>query len=200
MKPSSILAVMLLATCSIGSAAPRFALIRVKDIYTGLSSTIARQEQIKKERDEIMKDKRVEDLRRVIAELQEIQAKLSDKDHPPDEETGRNLARKFEIKRQEAQSLQKEFESFREEQEKLINRKMVSGMRTSLNKIVEASKKVAKEKGYDSVFDSSGNTNTGVPLVLYSKASPDLTDDVKAALKDSEAAAPVKKPDTPDKH
>ena len=47
--------------------------------------------------------------------------------------------------------------------------------------------KVAKEQGYDLVLDSSGNTNTGVPFVLYQKESPDLTDDVKAALQDATA-------------
>ena len=47
----------------------------------------------------------------------------------------------------------------------------------------------AKERGFDSVFDSTGSTNTGVPFVLFSKDAPDLTVDVEAALKDSEPKA-----------
>jgi len=70
-------------------------------------------------------------------------------------------------------------------------------MRASLDRIVKISNKIAKEKGFDTVFDSSGNTNTGVPFVLYSKNAPDLTVDVQAAIKDSEAAQkPVEKPAT----
>ena len=67
---------------------------------------------------------------------------------------------------------------------------MVAGMRATLNRIVQVSNQIARERGYDSVFDSSGNTNTGVPFVLFSKNAPDLTPDIQAALKNSEAAAP----------
>jgi Skp family chaperone for outer membrane proteins len=183
------IALTLAATAFTASAAPRIALIRVKDIYTDLPSTAAMQQEIKGERDQIMKDQRAEDLRRTISELQSLQARLSDKNNPLDEATGRKLARSYEIKRQEAQTLQKEFENFRAEQEKQLNRKMVAAMRASLDKITETSRKIAKEQGYDVVFDGSGNTNTGVPFVLYQKTSPDLTDAVKAALQDAAATA-----------
>lgn len=190
------IAMTLAATALTASAAPRFALIRVKDIYAGLPSTAALQQEIKNERDLIMKDQRAEELRKIIAELQSLQTRLSDKNNPLDEATSRKLARSYEIKRQEAQTLQKEFESFRTEQEKQINRKMVTGMRASLDKIMETSRKVAKEKGYDLVFDSSGNTNTGVAFVLYQKTSPDLTGDVKAALQDAAPAPAAAAPAT----
>lgn len=192
----AILAI-LAATALAASAAPRFALIRVKDIYSELPSTTALQEEIKKDREGIMKDPRAEDLRRIISELQGIQAKLSDKDNPPDEETGKKLARGYEIKRQEAQTLQKEFENFRSEREKEINRKMVSGMRASLDRIVETSRRIAKERGFDMVLDSSGNTNTGVPFVLHSARQTDLTDDVRAAMKDAEKASATHAPADP---
>lgn len=170
--------------------APKFALVRVKDVYSELPATAAFQQQIKKERDEIMKDQRAGQLRKIISELQTLQAQLSDKTKPLDETTNRLLARNYEIKRQEAQTLQQDFESFKAEQEKAINRKMVAGMRASLDRIAKVSRQIAKERGYDSVFDSSGNTNTGVPFVLFSKNAPDLTADIQAALKDGEAPAP----------
>ncbi len=188
---------ILAATALAASAAPRFALIRVKDIYSELPSTAALQEEVKKDREGIMKDSRAEDLRRIISELQGIQAKLSDKDNPPDEETGKKLARSYEIKRQEAQTLQKEFENFRTEREKEINRRMVAGMRASLDRIVDTSRRIAKERGFDMVLDSSGNTNTGVPFVLHSARQTDLTDDVRAAMKDAEKAAAPATPPAP---
>ena len=190
MKFLKYIALILGTSVLAAEAAPRFALVRVKDIYTELPATSALQAQIKKERDEIMKDQRAEQLRKIIGELQTLQAQLSDKSNPLDDATNRKLARTYEIKRQEAQTLQQEFESFKAEQEKAINRKMVAGMRTTLNRIVQVSHRIARERGYDSVFDSSGNTNTGVPFVLFSKNAPDLTPDIQAALKDSEAAAP----------
>jgi outer membrane protein len=179
------------------TAAPRFALVRVKDIYSALPATTALQEQIKKEHEAIMKDQRAEQLRTIIGALQTLQAQLSDKSKAIDDASNRKLAQAYEIKRQEAQTLQQEFESFKTEQEKIINQKMVLGMRNSLNQIVKVSHKLAQERGFDSVFDSSGSTNTGVPFVLFSKDATDLTADVEAALKDSEpkgAAAPEPAP------
>lgn len=181
---------LILAATTLGvCAAPRVALVRVKDIYAGLPATAAFQKQIKSERDAIMKDERAEQLRRIIGELQSLQARLSDKANPLDDETARKLARTYEIKRQEAQTLQREFENFRGEQEKAINRKMVTGMRESLNLIADTSRKVAKEQGYDLVLDSSGNTNSSMPFIIYQKNPPDLTATVQAALEDAAAKA-----------
>ena len=193
------IALTLAATMLTASAAPRFALVRVKDVYSQLVSTATRQAEIKQERDAIMKDARAEELRKIINELQGLQSRLSDKNNPLDEATGKKLARNYEIKRQEAQTLQKEFESYRTEQEKLINKKMVAGMRASLGKITEISQKIAKEQGYEIVFDSSGHTNTSVPFVLYSKTAPDITDTIKAALKDAgEPSVPEKEKESED--
>lgn len=194
MNSIKAISMTLLASVLTATAAPRFAVIKVKDIYTDLPSTAALQQQIKKERDDIMKDRRAEDLRKILGELQGLQAILADKSKPPDEATTRKLARTYEIKRQEAQTLQQEFESFKAEQEKSINRKMVASMRASLDRIVKTSNQIAKERGFDTVFDSSGDTNTGVPFVLYSKSAPDLTADIMTALKASEAAATADKP------
>ena len=194
MNSFQAISMTLLASALTASAAPRIALVRVKDIYSELPSTAAFQQQLKQERDAIMKDQRAEQLRKAIGELQALQAQLSDKANPLDEATSRSLSRTFEIKRQEAQTLQQDFESFKAEQEKAINRKLVAGMRATLNKIVKVTQEISIKRGYDSVFDSSGNTNTGVPFVLFSKNATDLTADIQAVLKETEPAAPIVKP------
>ena len=186
MNRFSVIAIFLAATVITAAAAPQVALVQVKSIYAGLPSTAVLQEQLKKERQSIMKSERASDLRRIITELQALQARLSDKANPLDETDTRKLARNYELKRQEAQTLQREFENYRTEQEREMNRKMVTSMRASLDRILETASRIAKKKGYEMVFDSSGNTNTGVAFVLYSKESADLTDEVKAAMLDSE--------------
>lgn len=184
MKRPEIIAILMAASALAAEAAPRVAIVRVKEIYTGLTTTEALQQETKKQNEEIWKDHRAKELSRMLEELKSLQKQLSDKSQPLDEETARKLARNYEIKRQEAMTLQKEFELFRNEQEKQINRKMVAAMRDSLKFITEASERIAKEKGFDLLIDGSGNTNTGVPFILYQKEAPDITDDVKAALKD----------------
>ena len=90
--------------------------------------------------------------------------------------------------------MQREFENFRTERTKEINREMVAEMRESLNRISGTAARLAREQGYDAVFDSSGDTNTGLPLLLYVKDAPDLTNDVIAALGDEAAAAKARPP------
>lgn len=190
MNSFQAIALTLLATALTARAAPRFALVRVKDIYNALPSTTAFQQQLKNERDAILKDQRADQFRKAVGELQALQAQLADKKNPLDEVTRRGLSRTYEIKRQEAQTLQQDFESFREEREKAINRKLVTGMLATLGRIMEAAREISTKRGFDTVFDSSGNTNTGVPFVLFSKNATDLTADLQAALNAGELPAP----------
>jgi outer membrane protein len=191
MTPVQMISFVLMVTVLSATAAPKIALVRIKDIYTALPSTAAIQQQIKDEQAAILKNERAEQLRKIIGELQALQTRLSDKAKPLDEATSRKLARTYEIKRQEAQTLQQEFENYKAEQEKIINRKMVAGMRSSLERIEAASHKISEERGFDAVFDSSGESNTGVPFVLFCRDATDLTHEIEAALKASEPTAAV---------
>jgi len=186
-----------LASAMPAAAAPRMAVVRVKDIYAELPSTAQQQQQFKTERDAITKAPQAEELRRIITQLQALQARLSDKSKPLDEEGARKLARQYELTRQEAQTLQREFENFRAEREKDINRKMVAAMRESLTRIHETARRIAAEQGCDLVLDGSGHTNTGVPFLLYQKNPPDLTAVVKAALQDAASAPSTPAPLNP---
>lgn len=194
----AVLALILASSTFRASAGPLVAVVRVRDIYAALPATEALQKQVKQERDAILLDPRAEELRRIIAQLREIQARLSDKKNPPDDASARMLARRYELTRQEAQTLQRDFENFRAEREKDINRRMVAGMRASLALIHETAHKVAAEQGCDLVLDNSGNTNTGVPFLLYQKDAPDLTSAVVAALENGAASAnTVSEPSNP---
>ena len=186
-----VLFLAFVATAAFATAAPRFALVRVTDIYTGLPSTKKLQEEVEAKREAVLHDERAEELRKIIAELQALQARLADRTTPLEPEEGRKLAHTYEVRRQEAQTLQQEFENYRAEMTKEINKEMVAAMRVTLDRIVEISRKLAKEQGFDAVWDSSGNSNTGVEVILYSKNAKDLTSEVIAALQDAEAAPPV---------
>jgi Skp family chaperone for outer membrane proteins len=188
MKSLKAISLILIASTVAATAAPKFAMVRVKDIHASLPSSAALQEQVKKERDEIMRDPRADELRTIISELQTLHGQLSDKTKPLDEASSKTLTRKYQFKSQEMLALQQDFESFQSEQEMIINKRMVASMRESLDRIVEVSAKVAKQRGYDLLFDSSGNTNSGVPFVLSSKDAPDITEEVQAAMNKHEMA------------
>jgi Skp family chaperone for outer membrane proteins len=193
MSRLAVCLLMLAATLPARGGAPQIALVRVMDIYGNLASTAELRRKYQSERDAIMRDPRAEILRSAISglegELEEMRKRLRDKTRPLDEESARKLFRMYEIKRQEAGTLQDDFEKFRSEREKDINRRMIAAMRESLDRIMEAAGRTARVHGCGLVIDSTGNTNTGVPFILYQKNAKDLTDAVKTAL--GEDAAPT---------
>ncbi len=163
---------------AISAAAPKFAVVRVTDIYRELPSTAEMQKDLKSQRDAILQNKRAVQLRGIIGELQVLQSQLQAKKNEIESESGKKLVRDFEIKRQEAETLRQEFEEFRESEDKRINKVMVETMRSSLDRISGAAQQIAKERNLEGVFDVSGNSNTGLPFVLYIADSEDLTEGV----------------------
>lgn len=181
-------------------AAPPFALVDVKSIYSDLPSTAALQKEIGARKDALLLDRRAEELRKVIAEMQAIQSQLQDKTAGLTDEMKRELARSYEGKRQIAKTMQQEFERFRAEQIKIINREMVTAMRASLTRISETAANLGRDRGFQAVIDRSGETNTGIPFVIYAKNPIDLTADVLTVVMESEPppspAPPIETPPT----
>ena len=179
---AAVVSTMIVASFAAVAAPPRVATIRVADVFRQLDTTVKANETIQAKREALKKDKRQLAINELVADLELRGKKLSEGGSSIDAETRKKLEREFLLKRQEAKSLEEDFESFRAEKNREINAEMVAGMRTRLDLIRSTAEKIAKEEGYDWVFDSSGQTNTGVPLVLYSKNPNDLTDRVLAAM------------------
>ena len=85
-----------------------------------------------------------------------------------------------------------EFRANREKQLQEQSVRMRSGIVDEINKIVDAK---VKAESFDLVFDKSGPSLNGVPIVLYARDSYEFTNDVITALnknKGKEEAAPAK--------
>ncbi len=180
--PAAILASML-AACFTAAAAPRIAVVRVADVYKQLESTRQQQQELQAKRQAVLKDRRAEELNKLVADLNARREQFASLDP----ESRVKAEREYAVKRQEAQTLREDFSSFQTAKNREINAELVAGMQASLKKIRETALKIGQEQGFDWVLDTSGNTNTGLPLVLYAKNAVDLTDRVAASLG---AAAP----------
>lgn len=174
--------ILVLSAMVAAAAPPRVAVVRVSDVFKQLESTAKANEELQIKREKIKADQRLVDYKKMYADLELRGKQLSGKDPELDPATREKLEREFAIKRQEAKSLFDDIEAFRAARTQEINAEMVAGMRERLEGIREVTEKLAKEEGYDWIFDSSGNTNTGVPLLLYAKNPDDLTDQVLAIL------------------
>jgi Skp family chaperone for outer membrane proteins len=172
------------------SAAPKFGVVRVTDIYRGLPSTAAMQADIQSQRDNIIKDVRAERLRAILTEMEALESQLRANKDDLESELGKKLVRSYEIKRQETETLRLEFEGFRAEEEMRNNKELVAATRNSLNRISAAAQQIAKERNLDGVMDTSGDTNTGLPFVLFAGGAEDMTEAVIGLLGEKPAENP----------
>jgi Skp family chaperone for outer membrane proteins len=188
MKLTVVMASVSLA--SFLSAAPKFGVVRVTDIYRGLPSTAAMQADIQSQRDNIIKDVRAERLRAILTEMEALESQLRANKDDLESELGKKLVRSYEIKRQETETLRLEFEGFRAEEEMRNNKELVAATRNSLNRISAAAQQIAKERNLDGVMDTSGDTNTGLPFVLFAGGAEDMTEAVIGLLGEEPAENP----------
>ena len=183
MHRPGVLLLLFLALAGVGLASPKIAVVRISDVYRGLDSTVALNEEVRVERASVDHDARKKALNGARAELQDLYKRLlkaTEEGGDPDQRE--RMERAYVMKTQEAMTLQREFVDFRDRRLEEINGRMVRRMEASLAKIRTVAAEVGAEQGYDWVLDSTGNTNTGLPFVLYAKDPPDLTDAVVAAL------------------
>lgn len=182
MKSAAAALALLLSTSLAPAQAPRVALLRVDDVYNQLAETARSVELLKARHAEIDKDPRLANSEALIADLDLRRKQLQSTNSKITPDARMKLEREFMIKLREATALQADFEGYKAARTREINTEMVAGKKQRLQLIRETAERIAKESGYDWILDSSGNSNTGVPLVLYAKGADDLTDRVVAAL------------------
>ena len=190
MKSAAALLALVLSTSPAPAAPPRVALLRVADVVQQLEATSGTAGVLKAKRDEINKDPRLANSNAMYSDLQLRRNQLKS-NAKIDLEARKKLEREYAVKTQEANALRADFESYHAEKNREINAEMVAGMKQRLALIRQTAEKIAAEEGFDWILDSSGSTNTGVPLLLYAKNATDLTDRVVAALN---APAPLPEP------
>ena len=90
-----------------------------------------------------------------------------------------------EVKEKEIMDLQNRIESFNQSAQEKVGKKKEELYKPILEKADKAIKDVAKEKGYDYVFDSASN------FILYAKETDNVLNLVKAKLGIPVASAPA---------
>lgn len=170
-----------LLLAGLAGAAPRVALVRISDLYRELPATREMLQQTKEKRDALEQDARLGAYRAVLAELDDLQERLSNSENPQPHDRP-DLERRYALKRQEALTLYRDYQDFRTQRLKEINEEMIAATEDNLSLIRDLAARVARERGIDLVIDSSGRTNTGAPFVLYAKNPVDLTSEVADAL------------------
>jgi Skp family chaperone for outer membrane proteins len=181
MKSAAALLALMLSTSPALAEPPRVAVLRVGDVVQAIETTLRTAELLKAKREEINKDPRLASSNAMYSELQLRRNQLKS-NAKIDLEARKKLEREYAVKAEEANALRADFVSYQTAKNREIDAEMVTGRQQRLALIRQTAEKIAAEEGFDWILDSSGNTNTGVPLLLCAKNATDLTDRVVALL------------------
>jgi outer membrane protein len=95
---------------------------------------------------------------------------------------------------EELQRRQNDINSFRGKSQQLLQGKLNSIRTQLLDEISKRATDLAKAKGATLVVDKSGPSMIGIPLVMFSDAAYDLTDEVMAEINKDRPATPAAAP------
>lgn len=124
--------------------------------------------------------KSLEDINKLNQEIQ--RPELSD-------EVKGQKARTRDEKIAEAKGLEREINEFRATREKQLQEQAVRMRNGIVEEITEIVQGIVSTKGLDMVFDSSGSSLNGVPILLHSQESYDFSEEVIKQLNEKAPAA-----------
>lgn len=182
------------ATASAQSVTIRIGTVDMKKVFDNYYKTKDAESKINEARNNAKKEleERMDQAKRVLEEVKKL-----DEDIAKPELSKEAKDQKGKMRGEKAGELQtmdreiREFQSSREKQLQEQSVRMRGGIVEEINKVVDAK---VKAEGYDIVFDRSGPSLNGVPVLLYAKESYDFTNDVVTALnknRGKEEAAPA---------
>lgn len=140
-------------------------------------------------------DDRMDIYNKGVAEVTKLNEEINKPELSKDTKEQRSKSRDEKIG--ELKNMEKEINEFRVTREKQLQEQSVrmrGGIVDEINKIV--SDKV-KAEGYQIVFDKSGPSLNGVPIVLFARDEYDFTPDVVAALNKNKGTAAAAEPAAP---
>lgn len=198
MKLPSIALSCLLGTSAL-HAEWKVATVDMTSLFQHHPEVISYKEEVKKKKLKIAEDVRAKALEEKRKEIKEMNLewrkvmldfhmrKVKDEKGPEADKvreyrTRRNLAEDQLV------ALQLEFQDFQEEQLGIINQEMARHYRTILERLTAAVRKYATERGFDVLYETSGNSHVGLPTLLYVRPAlvTDLTDEMKKKIDSGE--------------
>ncbi|MGD0652069.1 MAG: OmpH family outer membrane protein [Verrucomicrobiia bacterium] len=115
-------------------------------------------------------------LRKGIDELTKLREEQEKTEYTPEVREQKKKA--VQEKLAETQKAQRDLEEYQRSHQQILDQQRDRMRQTILGEIKDVISKEAKDVGYTLVFDKSGNTLNGIPTVVYSQDSMDITDDI----------------------
>jgi outer membrane protein len=182
---------------STASAQLRIGTVDMKRVFESYYKTKDAEQKINEQRNIAKKEleDRLETYRKAVTEVQKLDEEIK---RPELSASARDAKEKDRAEKvTNINNMQRENNDFRETREKQLQEQSVrmrSAIVEEINRVVSDR---VKAESYDIVFDRSGPSLNGVPVILYAKDSYDFTTDVVTALNRSKGTAEAATPEPP---
>ena len=169
-------------TASAQAPAGRIVTIDLNKVFNDYYKTPIASAKLKETADSFNKehDEMMANYKKEIDELNKLR---DDQDKPEYSAEVREQKRKAVAdKLTETQKMQRDIDDYRTSHRKILEEQTQRMRQTILKEIQDAVDKESRDAGYQLVLDKSGNTLNGVPGLIYSQDSLDITDNILKIL------------------
>jgi outer membrane protein len=139
-------------------------------------------------------DDRAENYKKALEEINKLSQQLEAPALSADAKTAK--AKERDEKIAGIKNMEREINEFRQTRERQLQEQAMRMRENIIKEITDIMMERVKTSGYDLVFDKSGPSMNGVPVLMYSKDSVDFTTDVITALNKKPATTTTEKPAT----
>jgi outer membrane protein len=172
--------------------------VDMNKVFTGYYKTKDAEKRLNDVREAAEKEleDRLESHKQLLEEINQLNRDLDNPALSAASKTDRSKKREDKI--QQVRTLESEINDFKNSREKQLEEQAARVRNQIVEEIMKLVDDRVKSDNYDLVFDRSGQSRSGVPLLLHSRDSMDFSDDIITALnKTRPPAAAMPPPSTP---
>src|SRR5438132_12977819 len=205
-KPLSLALVLAVALplCAFAQGALKIGTIDMNRAFKEYGKTKEAEKKINDARDSAKKefDDRADQYKKALEEVNNLNKQLDAPALSADAKTQK--AKERDDKINNIKNMEREINEFRQTRERQLQEQALRMREGIVKEITDVVMDKVKTNSLDMVFDKSGMSLNGVPLLMYSRDNVDFTNDVVAVLNKpgratETSASPAKPPSTPAK-
>ncbi len=186
----SALSVMaLLAFAAPSHAQTKIGMVDMNKIFSSYSKTKDAESRINEARARAKRDldDRMDTYKKTMDDINQLNAEI---DRPElSKELKEEKMKSRDDKIAETKNLEREITEFRQQREKELQDQAVRMRNDIVDEITKLVQEKVRTDSYDLVFDKSGQSLNGVPIVLFSRDNMDFSEDIIAALNKNKPAS-----------
>lgn len=190
-------AIVFVAATSAHAQAVKIGTVDMDKIFKSYYKTKEAESRINEARSAAKKelDDRMDTYKQTMDEINKLNEDLNSSALSSEKKADKQRQRDEKIS--EIKNLEREITEFRQSKEKYLQDQAVRMRNGIVDEITKLIQTKVKSENYDYVFDRSGTSLNGVPVIIFARDSVDFSDDIITQLNKTRGSAPALDPATP---